>query len=228
MSKLYSWFAILGLGSVGAVLAIGFRHDPDAPSLNYAYNAALFIGYMAIHYLMMTPAFKKLVSKSAQGSSAERRLYMVVAIVTWVAMYAIHKPMPGLAFTTPDWLYFVGACAFLMSFLAFNEGTTFEALKSFSGVSGTVQTHGAAIDAPLQTEGSYASVRHPMYRGAVLMGLSSLLLHPNTAQLAWVVTISLTFASFIPIEEKQLIQGRGDEYRNYMKDTPYRIFRGIW
>lgn len=228
MGRLYSWFAILGLGSVAAVLAMGFRYDPSAPASNYAYNAALFIGYMAVHYIMMTPGFKKLVAKSAQGSTGERRFYMVVAIVTWVAMYALHKPLPGVAFVSPDWLFFVGACAFLMSFLAFNEGTTFEALKAFSGVPGTEQTHGAAIDAPLQTEGPYASVRHPMYRGAVLMGLSSLLLHPNAAQLAWVAVIGLTFISFIPIEEKQLIKGRGDEYRKYMEATPYRVFKGIW
>lgn len=228
MSKLYTWFAILGMGSVAASLALGFRYDPSAPAGNYAFNAALFVGYMVIHYIMMTPGFKKLVAKSPQGGAGERRLYMVVAIGTWVAMYAVHKPMGGPAYLPPEWLVFLGACAFLMSFLAFNEGTTFEAIKAFSGVQGTEQTHGAAIDAPLQTGGAYASVRHPMYRGAVLMGLTSLILHPNAAQLAWAVVIGLTFVSFIPVEEKQLIEGRGDEYRDYMKATPYRVFKGIW
>ena len=60
------------------------------------------------------------------------------------------------------------------------------------------------------------------------MGLTSLLLHPNAAQLAWAGIMGLTFLTFIPIEEKQLLKGRGDEYREYMKQTPYRIFRGVW
>ena len=228
MSRLYSWFAILGLGVVAASILMGFRHDPMAPAINYAWNAAIFVGWMAVHYIMMTPGFKKAVFKAPQGSAAERRVYMTVSIVSWVAVYAFHLPMPGLAYVSPDWLVYFGLCAFLMSFLAFNEGATFEALKAFSGVAGTEMTHGAAIDAPLMTKGSYASVRHPMYRGAMLMGLSSLLLHPNLAQFAWVMVIGMTFIAFIPLEEKQLLEGRGDEYRAYMEVTRYRVFKGIW
>ena len=227
MTQIYVLFVILGFGVVSASLLMGFRHDPTAPAIHYAYNAGLYVAYMAVHYLVMTPGFKKLVAKSPTGSPGERRLYMVVAITTWVLVYAFHFPLPGPAYVSPDWLVYFGLCAFLMSFLAFVEGSTFESLKAFAGTPGTEQTHGAA-DVPLQVKGSYAKVRHPMYRGAVLMGFSSLLLHPNGAQLAWVVVIGLTFISFIPIEERQLIRGRGEEYRAYMQEVRYRIFPGIW
>ena len=33
---------------------------------------------------------------------------------------------------------------------------------------------------------------------------------------------------FIPFEEHQLIMARGDEYRSYIAQTPYRLFQGIW
>jgi protein-S-isoprenylcysteine O-methyltransferase Ste14 len=209
-------------------MMLGFRHDPNAPMINYAWNGALFIGYMLVHYVMMKPGFKKLVAKSPEGSSGERRVYMVVAISTWVLMYAVHLPLPGAGYVLPEWAIFFGASAFLMAFLAFNEGNTFDLIKGFAGVPGYEQTHGASSVAPLQTKGSYASVRHPMYRGAVYMGLTSLLLHPNTAQLVWIAAIGLTFAAFIPIEERQLIKGRGDEYIRYMEVTRYRLLRGIW
>lgn len=228
MQKLYTWFAVIGFGSVAASLMVGFRHDPAAPAVNYLLNAGLFLAYMVVHYVMMTPGFKKLVSSNPAGSPAERRLYMVVAIASWIAVYLIHYPMPGPALAFPGWVTFLGGCAFMMSFLAFTEGTTFEGIRAFAGVPGHEQTHGASAEAPLQTEGSYASVRHPMYRGACYMGLTSLLLHPNAAQLAWAGIMGLTFLTFIPIEEKQLLKGRGDEYREYMKQTPYRIFRGVW
>ena len=228
MSVLYSWFAILGMGVLAASMLMGFRYDPSAPAIQYAYNAGLFVGYMAVHYLMMTPAFKNLVAKSPQGSAGERRFYMFVAIVTWVVLYALHWPLPGIGYELPIWVTYFGYCAFLMSFFAFNEGATFDNLKAFAGAHGTEQTHGAALDAPLQTRGSYASVRHPMYRAAVCLGLSSLLINPHAAQLVWVAIIGVTFVSFIPIEERQLIAGRGDEYRQYMEVTRYRLFKGIW
>jgi protein-S-isoprenylcysteine O-methyltransferase Ste14 len=60
------------------------------------------------------------------------------------------------------------------------------------------------------------------------MGLASLLVHPNAAQLVWTIAIGLTFIAFIPIEERQLLRARGDEYRAYMRVTRYRVFRGVW
>lgn len=228
MTQLYVWFVILGFGSVSAALVLGFRHDASAPAVHYAYNAALFVGYMVVHSIMMTPWFKKLVADDPAGSPGERRLYMIVAAVTWIAVYLVHWPVPGPALVLPEWLAYLGACAFMMSFLAFVEGSTFESIKGFAGVPGYEQTHGAASQTPLQTEGSYASVRHPMYRGAVYMGLTSLLIHPNAAQLAWAMAMGVAFIAFIPVEERQLIAGRGDEYRAYMRRTPYRLLRGIW
>jgi hypothetical protein len=50
----------------------------------------------------------------------------------------------------------------------------------------------------------------------------------DAAQLAWAVAIALTFLLFIPIEERQLLRARGEEYQAYMTVTRYRVFRGIW
>jgi protein-S-isoprenylcysteine O-methyltransferase Ste14 len=78
------------------------------------------------------------------------------------------------------------------------------------------------------TGGSYASVRHPMYRGFLLMLVASLLVHPNAAQLFWGVMVGLTFVVFVPVEEAQLIAQRGEQYRLYMEQTRYRLIRGVW
>lgn len=225
---LYGWFSYLGLMTVAASLLVGFRHDASAPAGNYAFNALLYAIYVAIHYVMMTPAFKKTLTGRPEGSPAERRLFITVAVATWVAVYALHRPVPGPAYTSGWWLIYAGTCAFLLSFLAFLEGATFESLRGLLGIPGAEQTHTAASVTPLFTTGSYASVRHPMYRGAICMGLASLLVHPHAAQLAWAIVIGATFIAFIPIEERQLLRARGDEYRAYMSVTRYRIVRGIW
>jgi protein-S-isoprenylcysteine O-methyltransferase Ste14 len=228
VTTLYAWFAYPGLMVVAAALLFGFRHAPSAPAMNFAFDGALFVLYMAIHYVMLTPAWKQLTTGRERGSIAERRLYVTVAILTWVGLYNVHRPLPGPAFALPGWVTYLGICGFLLSFLAFLEGATFERLAGLLGIPGAEQAWSASADTPLMTQGSYASVRHPMYRGATFMCLSSVVVHPNAAQLAWAVAVALTFVLFIPIEERQLLRARGEEYRAYMQVTRYRLLRRLW
>jgi protein-S-isoprenylcysteine O-methyltransferase Ste14 len=116
----------------------------------------------------------------------------------------------------------------LICTIAFFEGATFPMLDGLLGIPGSHLTHKTGGETPLLTQGSYASVRHPMYRAAVLGGLCTLLIHPNAAQLLWVLMVGGTFIGFIPVEENRLIAARGDTYRDYQKQTLYRLFRGIW
>ncbi len=67
-----------------------------------------------------------------------------------------------------------------------------------------------------------------MYQAALCGGACSLLIHPNMAQMFWAVLIGITFIGFVPIEEAQLLDARGDDYRRYQERVPYRLFRGIW
>jgi protein-S-isoprenylcysteine O-methyltransferase Ste14 len=46
--------------------------------------------------------------------------------------------------------------------------------------------------------------------------------------LFWTLLIGATLVIFIPVEKIQMIAARGDDYRRYMKATPYRLFRGLW
>ncbi len=47
-------------------------------------------------------------------------------------------------------------------------------------------------------------------------------------QLLWTLLMGATFVAFIPVEEAQMITARGDDYKRYMKNTPYRLFQGLW
>ena len=92
----------------------------------------------------------------------------------------------------------------------------------------TELSHSAGTETPLMTKGSYAKVRHPMYAGAMILGAGGLLIHPHMGQLVFTLLIGFTFILFIPIEERMLIKKRGDEYKEYKKQVPYRLFPGIW
>jgi protein-S-isoprenylcysteine O-methyltransferase Ste14 len=58
--------------------------------------------------------------------------------------------------------------------------------------------------------------------------LASLMIHPDSGQLLFVFLGALGFLGFVPVEERQLLRRRGDEYRRYMAVTRYRVFRGVW
>ncbi len=228
LNRIYWFIACTGVMTVSASFIVGFRYEQNAPYINYLINTVLFLLFIAIHMLMTLPSFKRLVYGTAAGSPFERRIYITVSIITWVAVYFLHKPMPGFAYVSPVWVQFLGTCFLLLCVFAFFEYTNFEMINGFIGMPGTELSHATDKIAPLMKEGSYAMVRHPMYRAMTLLTFSSLLIHPNAAQLFFAIIVSFSFIVFIPFEEKMLLQARGEEYVLYMETTKYRIFRGIW
>lgn len=228
MRRLYWLFAYLGLMSVSAAFFYGFRYDPGAPPSNFLFNTVLYGAFIAIHLVMTRPWFKRAVVGKPEGSLEERRIYIAVSVVTWLLIVAFHRPVPGAAWNAPPWVQLLGLCLMLLGVFAFFEYANFSMMNGFLGVPGAQMTHSTGSETPLLTEGSYADVRHPMYRSFVLLVFSSLLVHANAAQLLWAVFVAATFLGFIPVEEKQLLAARGEEYRAYMQRTPYRVFRGLW
>jgi len=214
--------------SFSAAFFMGFRHERGAPFSNVLFDILLFAVFIVVHIAMTMPAFKKRVFGRPEGTLFERQVYVTISIVTWVGMYWLHEPIGGFGFTSPAWLEFIGYCAMVLSVVAFFEFATFEAIGGLLGKPGSDLSHSVGEETPIMREGSYAKVRHPMYRAAFFLTVSSLLVHPNAAQLLFAVMTSAAFIAFIPFEESQLIKGRGDAYRDYMLATPYRLFRGIW
>lgn len=227
-SNLYWLFSHLGLMTVSAAFIMGFKHDFQAPLENLYFNIVLYVVFITIHILMTIPAFKRALFGRPEGTLFERRIYITISVVTWLAVYYFHRPVPGFGFSSPFWLQYLGLCALLLSFVAFFEFATFEVLGSLVGMPGSQLSHSTGAETPLLVEGPYASVRHPMYRALSFLAFSSLMIHPNAGQLLFAVMVALSFVGFIPFEERQLIKNRGDEYREYMEKTPYRIFQGIW
>lgn len=224
----YRAFAYFGLFSIAGSLAFGYRFSPQGAVANYAWNAGLYALFILPHLVMTRSWWKHAVWGHPAGHPRERRFYIFMTVVTWLGVLAFHRPAPGVALDLPVWMSFVGTVVFLLGFMLFFEGITREALDGLLGVPGTVSAFSHGPETPLFTEGAYASVRHPMYRAFFVQALGSLLMHPNTAQLFWALLLCGTFVAFIPIEERQLIRARGEDYIKYQKKTPYRLFRGIW
>jgi hypothetical protein len=228
MRTVYRSFAYFGLGSIFAALLYGFRFAPGAPAGNFVFDIVLYGVFVVPHLLMTRGWFKQAVYGSPAGSLFERQVFITVTVVTWLAVLWFHRPVPGSVLSVPGPLRFAALVGFVLSVFAFFEGKTFEMLDGLLGVPGTAMTHSHGGETPLLTDGSYAKVRHPMYRAALLAGLCSIVIHPHPAQVLWCLLIGGTFIAFIPVEERQLIAARGDAYRTYMQATPWRLLRGVW
>ncbi|TWT90800.1 hypothetical protein Mal64_11970 [Pseudobythopirellula maris] len=227
-ARLYGPFALMGLMTLMAAFFMGFRYDAAAPAVNYFYNLLLYGVFFAVHLVMMTPTCKRLLYGRPEGSLGERQIYIMVTVVTWLAVYALHWPVPGPGFESPEWLRFLGYCAMLIGVFGFFEFANYDALAQLLGMPGAELSHTVGAETPVMTEGAYASVRHPMYRAAIGTGLASLLVHPQAGQAFFGAMIGASFLGFIPLEEAQLIRSRGDAYREYQRATPWRVMRGVW
>jgi protein-S-isoprenylcysteine O-methyltransferase Ste14 len=226
-ASLYRAFGYFGIASIFGSMLHGFRYYQTAATMNVFWVVAAYLLWVAVHLTMTRAWFKRAVYGS-ERSLVGRRFYIVVSVGTWLALLWWHPALPGPSVDLPEVLRFVGCAAFVLSVLAFFEGTTFVMLDGLLAVPGAAMTHSHGGETPLLTEGQYARVRHPMYRAALLAALCSLLLHPNAAQVLWCTMIGATFVGFIPIEERQLLEARGDAYFAYAQVTRWRLFRGLW
>lgn len=231
MKLLYRAFGYLGLVSVLGTLLYGFRYDPTAPRYNYLIDLGLYAVFAIPHLIMSRAWFKSAVWGPRRGTPIERQVYIIVTNVTWFAIFAVHRPLPGPAINYPEWLAwmpYVGTLCFLLSMIAFFEGVTFATIDGMLAIPGAEMRYSQGTETPLFTSGSYARVRHPMYRAAFLAGAASLLIHPTAAQVFWFVLNAGTFVGFIPVEERDMIAARGQAYRDYCNQTRYRLFYGVW
>ena len=226
-TPIYRLFAYLGLMTFWASFIMGFRHSPDTPITNLWFNVAIYAAFIAVHIALTMPSVKQAIYGDRAGTPVERQFYIMITVVTWVLLYWLHKPVPGFAWIAPAWLRYVGLCAMLLALMAFYEFATFAGLDQLLGIAPAL-SHSVGAESRLMTDGPYASVRHPMYRAAFFATFASLLVHPNAGQLLFAVLVTASFVGFIPFEEHQLLKARGDQYRAYMKQTPYRVFRGVW
>jgi protein-S-isoprenylcysteine O-methyltransferase Ste14 len=228
MTWIYRYYTYFGLATVYGVMLYGFRHDPDAPPQNILFNVLLYLAFGAPHLLATRGWFKRAVWGDPAGSPTERRVYVGLSIALWIAIYIAHRPMPGPVWNAPEWLRFIGMLGFILAMIGLLQGLPLAALDGVFAVPGAKMSHSHGAETPLMTEGPYAIVRHPMYRTAIFAAVCSILIHPNSSQVLWTFMMSATFVVFIPIEERQLIGARGEEYLSYMKQTPYRLFRRVW
>jgi protein-S-isoprenylcysteine O-methyltransferase Ste14 len=224
----YRAVGYFGLASIFGALAYGFRYDAAASARAVGYNALLYAAFIVPHLVMTRTWWKRRVWGDPAGSPRERRVFITITVITWLAIVGLHWPIGGFEWAAPPVVRFVGLTLFLLALLTFFQGVTWPMIDGMLGVPGSVAAYTHGPQTPLFVDGPYAQVRHPQYRAFLLAASASLLIHPQAGQLLWVLMLGATFVAFIPVEEAQMLAARGDAYRQYMQRTRWRLFRGVW
>lgn len=85
------------------------------------------------------------------------------------------------------------------------------------------------LDSRLVTEGPFGIVRHPTYLAhTVLFSGIFLLTEVLTVGILTLLDFIIVNLVIIPLEERELSERFGDEYREYRERVRYRFFPGLW
>ena len=210
---------------IAGFVAIGVLLFLPAGTLCY-WNAWLFVAvlFVPMFFLGILMLFKspKLLEKRLDAKEKVNEQKWVVALsgIMFIAAFVV----AGLNFrfswySLPDYVIWVGASVFLLSYLIYAE-----VMRENAFLSRTieVQENQKVIDT-----GLYGVVRHPMYSATLLMFLSIPLILGSIISFAIMLAYIPIIAVRMNNEEQVLEEGlRG--YREYKQKVRYRVIPFIW
>ncbi len=80
----------------------------------------------------------------------------------------------------------------------------------------------------LVTDGIFKYIRHPHYASIIIIGFGlALFFYSTIALIIAVIAIPIMMWSIID-EEKQLLEEYGEEYKEFMRKTPWRMIPGLF
>jgi protein-S-isoprenylcysteine O-methyltransferase Ste14 len=186
-------------------------------------DAGLLTLFAVQHSLMARPWFKRAWTRLVP-KPAERSTYVLFSSVALLLMFWQWQPIGGVVWNvqTPALqvviytLYATGWALVLMSTFLINHFDLFGLRQVFLFLIGRPYTQ-LKFGTPIL----YRHVRHPLYLGWLFAFWST----PTTTVAHLVFAIATTAYIFVAIqlEEKDLIDAHGDDYRRYKKTVPMII-----
>lgn len=192
----------------------------------YYWNAWLLMGILFIPMffagIVMMVKNPELLKKRLNAKEQQAEQNLVIKLSAF--MFTLGFVMAGLNFrfawvVLPDLVSWVGAAAFLLSYLLYAE-----VLRENTYLSRTVEVQKGqkVIDT-----GLYGIVRHPMYSATIILFLSMPLVLGSMISFAIFLTYPVIIAKRIRNEEAVLEKDL-DGYTEYKKKVKYRIIPFVW
>ena len=210
---------------IAGFVAIGILLFLPAGTLCY-WNAWLFVAvlFVPMFFLGILMLFKspKLLEKRLDAKEKVNEQKWVVALsgIMFIAAFVV----AGLIFryswhSLPDYVIWIGASVFLLSYLIYAE-----VMRENAFLSRTieVQENQKVIDT-----GLYGIVRHPMYSATLIMFLSIPLILGSIISFAIMLAYIPIIAVRMNNEEKVLEEGL-EGYKEYKQKVKYKVIPFVW
>jgi protein-S-isoprenylcysteine O-methyltransferase Ste14 len=212
--------------------AVTFRRPATAADSTepITWNVALFTVFAMHHSVFARERVRRWIAELVPPG-LERSFYVWVASLLFIAVCALWRPVPGVAWDADGvTLWILRALQLGGGVLALAGALALDALE----LSGIRQMEGRSrADAPagstaseFRTSGPYGRVRHPIYLGWILMVLPA---SPMTmTRLVFAVVSCAYLVVAIPFEERSLRATSGGAYERYMNQVPWKLIPGVF
>ena len=184
----------------------------------------LLLGLFALqHSVMARPFFKRWLTRFIP-ESAERSTYVLMSSLALIAMFIFWQPLGGEVWTVTDptlrgvlWGFFAfGWLLVLVATFLINHFDLFGLRQVWLQLIGRPYSH-----LKFGTPGPYKLVRHPLYLGWLFAFWATPTMTGTHLLFAAVTTAYILVA--IQLEERDLVDALGDDYRRYRERVPMII-----
>ena len=246
-ARLFAWLgAALFLVSLSYFLlsyvtTFGVPAAGSARAPAIAWDVTLFTLF-ALHHSVFARAPVRLWVARLVPAPLERSLYVWIASLILIAVCALWRPVPGIAWSadgvllwtlrllqiTGVWLTLRSAVILDIRELAGVAARKLEGLQlpPTQGGSALVAGDPEAPDVEFRTTGPYGWVRHPIYAGWFLIVFAAT---PMTmTRLTFAVASCVYLLIAIPIEERSMRAAAVGAYGRYVAQVRWRLLPGVY
>jgi protein-S-isoprenylcysteine O-methyltransferase Ste14 len=184
------------------------------------WNVALFTIF-ALHHSVFARERVRAAIARVLPQPLERSFYVWVASIMFIAVCALWRPVPGVAWRVDGPL--------VWGLRALQAAGVWLTLRSavvldIRDLAGLRAAGGGAIE--FRTSGPYGWVRHPIYTGWFVMVFAA---SPMTmTRLVFAVVSCAYLIVAIPFEERSMIKAAAGAYERYRKQVPWRLLPHVY
>ena len=224
----YAIFFVTFLYALGFVGNFAVPVTMDGPTRMSTGSALLIdlalLGIFAVqHSLMARPFFKRWFTRFIP-EPAERSTYVLFSSAALIALFAFWQPLGGVVWNVESALgqallygtFFAGWVLVLVSTFLINHFDLFGLRQVWLQLVGKQYTH-----LRFGTPGPYKLIRHPLYLGWFLAFWATPTMTATHLLFAFMTTAYILIA--IQLEERDLVDALGDDYRRYRERVPMII-----
>jgi protein-S-isoprenylcysteine O-methyltransferase Ste14 len=213
------FFASLAYFLYSYVTTFGEPASDGAIAPAITWNVALFTVFALHHSVFARERVRAAIARRLP-QPLERSFYVWVASAMFIAVCALWRPVPGVAWRVDGpMIWALRAAQAAGVWLTLRSAVVLD-IRDLAGL----RPPRGAIE--FKTSGPYGWVRHPIYSGWFLMVLA---VSPMTmTRLVFAVVSCAYLIVAIPFEERSMRRAAADAYERYRKQVRWRLVPGVY